>query len=371
MNGTRGGIAFFLPSLVGGGAERVFVDLANHFSSQGLPVAMICARLQGELLPRLHPEVRRIDLGVPRILSSLLPLWFTLRRHRFEVVFSAMTHANVVLLLAGRLLAGSDGRVVVQEVARFNEGRNLRLARQERLVCWLAERLYHRADAVLAISDLIVDELQAGRAKPLKNVVVLPNPVDLERIRRLGQEPPHHPWLGDGDSLPVIMGMGRLAPEKDFATLIRAFARLQDSVPSRLILVGEGAGRVELQRLVQSLGLADRVAMPGFLDNPYGDLARCRLFVLSSVAEGFSLALAEALALGRPVVVTACGEPPLDMVGRGRYGAVVPVGDVEAMARAMAESLSRKWQSTELSARVERYGIDPVARQYRKILWGD
>src|SRR5262249_37227290 len=150
--------------------------------------------------------------------------------------------------------------------------------------------------------------------------------------------PLSHPWFAPG-SLPVILGVGRLTWQKDFPTLIKAFALVRSRQPARLLILGEGEKRLELETIVKELGLAADVCLPGYVDNPFAYMHRCSAFVLSSASEGLPNSLIEAMACGAPVISTDCASGTAEILENGRYGPLVPVGDVEAMATAISATL--------------------------------
>jgi glycosyltransferase involved in cell wall biosynthesis len=216
------------------------------------------------------------------------------------------------------------------------------LARRNRFDRWLQytsiRYFYPWADAVLVPSQGAADDLLAIGGLDPEKVKVVPSPIVNERLLRLAKEPCPHPWLETGEP-PVILGVGELCERKDFATLLRAFAQVRAALPSRLIILGEGRKRPELEALAHTLGIADAVALPGFDPNPYAYMARAALFVLSSRCEGAPVVLMEALACGVPVVSTDCPSGPREILQGGRLGALVPVGNAEELARAVLVTL--------------------------------
>ncbi|MGE0371534.1 MAG: glycosyltransferase, partial [Gammaproteobacteria bacterium] len=183
-------------------------------------------------------------------------------------------------------------------------------------------------------------------------------------LEALAREAPPHPWLEEAAGPPVILGMGRFTEQKDFATLIRAFARLRAGRACRLMLLGRGRLQAEYEALATRLGVTADIAFPGFAENPYSYLARARLFVLSSAWEGSPNALTEALALGVPVVSTDCPSGPRELLAAGRYGTLVPVADDAALARAMAATLDGPLPAAELRLAAADYTVEASARAY-------
>jgi glycosyltransferase involved in cell wall biosynthesis len=167
----------------------------------------------------------------------------------------------------------------------------------------------------------------------------------------------------------VILSVGRLSAEKDYPTLLRAFALLQNQVPARLILLGEGGQRAGLERLASELGIGATVSLPGFVRNPFAYMARARVFVLSSLFEGFGNVLVEALACGCQVVSTHCPGGPGEILDRGRYGRLVPVGDHAALARAILEAIAEPMDTEALRRRADDFSVERAARRHLDALF--
>jgi len=169
-----------------------------------------------------------------------------------------------------------------------------------------------------------------------------------------------------------VLGVGELCERKDFATLIEAFSRLRQTVPSRLIILGEGRKRKELESLVERLNLQEAVDFPGFHANPYAFMSRASLFVLSSRCEGAPVVLMEALACGVPVVSTDCPSGPGEILQRGRLGPLVPVGNVSELADAMHGTLREPPAAELLRGGAEPYRVSRSADHYLHALgWTD
>jgi len=167
---------------------------------------------------------------------------------------------------------------------------------------------------------------------------------------------------------PLIVGVGELSGRKDYATLVRAFARLDPERGARLLILGEGRRRGELESLSAKLGVRERVRLPGFVDNPYPAIASADVFVHASRFEGSPVVVMEAVGLGRPVVCTDCPSGPREILGNGRYGRLVGVGDDEAMAAAIAAQLDAPPSSTEVRRAGARYTIAASRDAYMRVL---
>lgn len=331
-------LALFLPSLDGGGAERVMVTLANAFAARGYAVDLVLAKAQGPYLKDVSPAVRIVDLNVERVLKAIFPLIRYMKSERPAVMLSAMGHANIVALLA-RKLARTSIRLVVSERGLISGEYAIASSLAARATFMLVPMVYRWADAVCAVSKAASDDLAHFARFPSGYVKTLYNPFDLEKISKLSKGELHHPWFAEGQP-PVVLGIGRLNEAKDFSVLIRAFARLRTSHRARLMILGEGELRFDLESQISALGLSsDDVELPGFVSNPFLYLSRCSIFVLSSRREGLPGVLVEAMACAAPVVSTNCLSGPDEILEGGKWGKLVPVGDVEALAAAMAEVL--------------------------------
>jgi len=346
-------IAFFLPTLAGGGAERVIVNLAEGISERRLPVDLVVATAEGPFLSQLSPSVRLVDLHAGRVLRSIVPLVRYLRRERPRVLISSMGHANVVAVWAARLARRRTPVIVTVHNTMSQSTPQQGLA--GRVWPHLLRTFYPWADRIVAVSRGAADDLARTVGLPRNEVEVVYNPVITPAMMAVAGRAPDHPWFGPGQP-PVILGVGRLTNQKDFATLIRAFAELRRSRSARLMILGEGEERRALEVLIREHGLTDDVALPGFRDDAIAYMAGSALFVLSSAWEGLPTVLIEALAAGTRVVSTDCPSGPREILQDGRLGALVPVGDAAALARAMNDALERP------SERVPHQVLRPFTR---------
>lgn len=360
-------VALFLPTLRGGGAERVMVNLAHGFSQRGVHVDVVLAEADGVFLSRVPPGAQVFDLGVKSVYRAVPGLARYLRRRRPDALLSALTHANLVAVL-GRLIAHVPVRTCVAVHSTLSVEVRETPGLKGRVIPGLASLLYRRADRVIAVSEGVADDLARCASLPREKIKVIYNPVVTPDLLARAEEPLDHPWFSDGEP-PVVLSVGRLTAAKDHATLIRAFALVRRERVARLVILGEGNERRHLEALAGELGLGDDVALPGFVENPYTYMRRARVFVLSSRWEGLPTVLVEALAVGTPVVSTDCPSGPREILEGGRWGRLVPVGDVDALATAILVSLDEPGPLPGAAERmVERFGLDAVVEQYRDVL---
>lgn len=354
-------VGLFLPSLRGGGAERAAVTLANALAASGVEVEMLLARAEGPYLAHLAPAVEVVDFGLRRVVQSIPALASRLRRGGLGAVLSTVTNANLALL-AARHLAGAPVRVVVREGNTLSEVAALSRGVAERLLPTFARRFYPSADLILANSRGVAEDLVASLGLPAASIRVLPNPVALEPVRQAAREAPGIPL--PEPTFPLLVAAGRLVPQKDFLTLLRAVALLRERLPVHLALLGEGPERGRLEAEAARLGLSTALSLPGFLPNPHAVMARARALVLSSRWEGMPNVLLEAMALGVPVVATDCPSGPRELLAEGRFGPLVPVGDAPALAAAIAATLASPPAGEELRARAAAFDVTALLPAY-------
>ena len=358
-------LALFVPSLRGGGAERVMLELAHGFVSRGIPTDLVLPQVEGPYLSQVLPEVRLVDLRASRVLSSLPGLVGYLRRERPAALLSTLTHANLVALWAKRL-AGVRTRVVVREANTLSVGKNQGAG--NRLLPFLARRFYRWADEVVAVSEGVARDLTVTARLSPEQVHVLHNPIVTRELVELAHAGLDQPWFAAG-APPVVLAVGRLSPQKDFPTLIRAFAARRNR-SARLMILGEGPERPRLEAMVASLGSTSEIVLPGFVANPFAYMARAAVFVLSSAWEGMPGALIQALACGAPVVATDCESGPREVLQNGRFGRLVPVGDVSALAEAIDTTLAEP-RRTLPDGVLDRFTQGSALTAYLRVLWGN
>jgi len=361
--GHRAPLAFFLPSLAGGGAERVVMNLASGFSQRGFPTDLVLGTLEGQYLSQVPDTVRVIDLKATRVLRSLHPLAAYLRRERPLALLAALDHANLVAMAAARIAPGPT-RTVISIHSTLPKNGHADSSIRGRAIPWLLGRFHRCADAIVAVSEGVADDFAATTGTPRDRIEVIYNPVILPTLMAAASERPAHPWFED-TSRPVVLGVGRLTPQKNFRLLIDAFALVNHQHQARLVILGEGPDRGELEAHIRHHGLESCVALPGFLENPYACMARARVFVLSSDYEGLPTVLIESLAVGTPVVATDCESGPREILRGGTLGELVPVGDAPALARAIGRVLTSPCR-TPPAETLRPFTLDVVLDQFQK-----
>ncbi|MFQ5784854.1 MAG: glycosyltransferase [Alphaproteobacteria bacterium] len=390
-------IAVLLNTLAGGGVERVCLTLATAFAARGYKVDLVVCRDDGRMTEHVPASVRLVRLPAasrwrahvallaarPGPLRAILPLLLApkpprvlkhlpafvryLDREQPEAVLSAFTPVNLMALWANRL-AGTSARLVVSEHETVSA--HIAHRRYRRTYPALIGAAYGDAAGIVAVSTGIADDLARIAGLSRARIAVVHNPIPCGEIAARADGGSDDPWLMEKDVPPLILGVGRLAAQKDFATLIRAFARLRAERPARLAILGEGRERTALERLARTLGVANDVRMPGYVAEPFVWMARAAALALSSRQEGFGNVLVEAMACGCPVVSTDCPSGPREILADGEYGPLVPVGDAAALARAIAGVLDAPPTRARLRARAADFDVASAADAYLGLLAG-
>jgi glycosyltransferase involved in cell wall biosynthesis len=361
---SRPKVACFIPDLSDGGAQRAVIKLVGGILARGLAVDLVLVNREGVHLRRVDARARVVDLAAGRVAKAIVPLARYIARARPRALISFLSHANVVAV-AARALARADTRLAVVEQNTVSAVRS-RLRRDGWLPP-LVRRAYTRADAVVGVSEGVAHDLVSRLGVPPDRVSVIPNPVVDAALLEAAAAAADHPWFAK-DCARVFVAAGRLAPQKDFPTLLRAFRMLREKKAARLMILGEGEERARLEAMIVEMRLTEDVALPGFVENPYACMSRAAAFVLSSRWEGLPTVLIEALACGCPVVATDCPSGPREILSGGKYGALVPVGDQAAMCDAMAQALEARPRAGVLKERAARYSVERAVSQYLELL---
>jgi glycosyltransferase involved in cell wall biosynthesis len=357
------------------------VDLARGFAERGHRVDLLAIRPRGELRGALGPGVRVLSLAgaltrLPlvagskrrRALAAVLPLAAWLRRERPDALLATSHSTNVAAAIAGRL-ARAPTRVVLRFDSQLSRSPRLAGTRTQRRRERRARRYFPRADAWIAISEGVADDAARLLGLPRARITAIHNPVITPELLRQIAAPVDEPWLAPGGP-PVVLGVGRLVPQKDFATLVRAFARVRAGREVRLLVLGEGPERAALETLAAELGVASDVRFAGRVAAPPAYMARAAVFALSSAWEGFGRVLVEALAAGCPVVSTDCPSGPREILAGGEFGPLVPVGDAEALALAIDRLLDRPPERARLRERAAEFSLERGVERYLEVLAG-
>jgi glycosyltransferase involved in cell wall biosynthesis len=357
--GDRLKILFAIPSLAGGGAERVVTVLLRNIDRERFEPVLVLAAGSGPLRRHVPDDVEVVEIGAKRTRGSVAGLVKAVRKYRPHVVFSTLGHLNMLMRMAGPLMPRGTAFV-----ARENNipSRNLENTSRPGLWRFLYKKLYPGFDRVICQSSDMLEDMAENFKIPRHKCAVIANPVDVDRVRELA-------GAGEPDFSPQglnLLACGRLTDQKGFDLLVRAMAELDDTVA--LTVLGDGPLRQGLELLAQEEGVSHKVRFAGFSDNPYPDMAACAAFILSSRYEGFPNVVLEALALGARVAAFDCPGDVGEIIEGLPGCALAERENPQDLARAIKEVLAAPGEPDTLSSSVrERYGARTITRRYEEV----
>lgn len=365
-------VAFLIPNLYGGGIERVIISLLQGFIVKVFSVDLLLIdEGMGISKKEIPSECRIFNLRARRSLTALLPLQKYLKQEKPDILITSATQVNAMALLTKVVFRLSIPIIVTEHSTFFAALPHSKRPITSRFLPFFMRWLYPRSSFVVGVSKGVIEDLKKILGDAFPRLRVIYNPIIDQELLLKAEEPLDHPWFSSS-TLPVILGVGRLTKQKDFPTLIRAFSLVRGKHPSRLVILGEGEDRPKLEALVKELGLKEDVWMPGFVANPYKYMKRASVFVLSSLWEGFGNVLVEAMVCGCPVVSTDCFSGPREILEDGRWGRLVPLEDVEALAEAILEILTNQDFAQILSQkgqeRAREFTREKAINEYTKLV---
>lgn len=363
-------ISIFIPSMEGGGAERVVLNIANALSQhENSSVSLILSQAKGIYLDKISSNVRIIDLQSKRTMNSLYGLVKHLKQHNPDVLISAINHANIIAVIA-KLFVKKDIKLILTQHTMLSH--SVRSTNKLLTVTLfnLVKLTYPLASKIITVSKSIENDVINNVNVREDQIQTIYNPIMEDRILEQSLEKVHHDWFKSG-SPPVILSVGRLNEVKDYPTLFKAFKILREKMDVRLLVLGEGALRENLTNLSHDLELKNDIQILGFVENPYKYMSRARVLAMSSLYEGFGNVLVEALACGTDIVSTNCPGGVSEILDNGRYGVLVPVGDVESLAKALFEVLNKN-QIISKSDKLKRaldFSIEKIVGDYTELIY--
>lgn len=355
-------LVIYLADFNGGGAERMHLNLAPEFIRQGFEVVFVVHQVKGDLVREFPKDIRLVSLNCERTFSAILPLAKFLKAEKPDVLISNLGHNNVIAVWA-KLLAASKTKVIATQHNTLSKESATNASIRYRMLPFLYRHFLKYADAIVGVSKGVTEDMKRLCGFQDNKLCTIYNPIVGADFNQRMDAPVKHIWLDDED-IPVFIAVGRLSDQKDFPTLLRAFAILRKKRSARLMIVGEGNARQKLEQLARELGIANSIELTGFQLNPLPYIKGADVLVMSSLYEGFGNVLVEALACGTPVVSTDCISGPGEILEGGTYGKLVPVGDAQAMADAMLAVLDSPVDHEALKRRGLQFSVKNSADQY-------
>ncbi len=366
-----------IPSLRGGGAERVAENLLNNLDKTQDIILCLFGKNNSQKLP-MNIKVRCLPLKSSKNVLYAVANFFLLIFHLSKIIreempcsiLSFMDYPNIIAIISN-YLAGRKARVNISihtiPELHFKKYSN---SKWNVSISILMKLLYSRADKIIAVSNFIRKDLILNYNIKKAKVVVIYNPIDIEKVNALASEEISDQWFRE--EVPIVISVGRLSKEKGYDTLLRAFAIAREKSDIRLAILGEGEEKKSLEELDKKLGIERDVVFLGYKNNPYKYMKRASIFVLSSLYEGFPNVLIEAMACGTPVISTQYNPYPHEIIEHGKNGLLVPVTNEKALAEAMLKLLNDPAGMTMLAAnakeKAKEFLVQKIAGYYGKVL---
>lgn len=353
-------VVFFQPNFRAAGVEKVNILLANEMFKLGVDVEFLVFKKEGEFLNLLNKKIKVTDLSVERALHSFIALVRYFFRHK--VIFVSSYSGLSLLSIIANAITLNRSEVYACEHSTLSKITQVKGSFKDKVIKILLKFFYNHCSGVICVSKGVANDLVEHVGVSSKKVKVLYNPVVNNTIFESINYFPEHKWFLDKAS-PVFIAVGRLDVAKNFALLINAFNKVVEEQDARLLILGEGSLRDELQTQINTLGLQEKCELVGFVDNPYKYMKHADAFVLSSDFEGFGNVIVEAMAVNTPVVSTNCPSGPSEILEDGKWGTLVPVGDVDALANAMLDVINNP-PSVDLTVRANHFTTEKAAANY-------
>lgn len=372
MNKPRIKIAFFLPNLEGGGGERSVLNLLKGLNKENHKISIVLEEKRGDFLKDVPKEVSIIDLSTLRLPGIFFKFIRYFQKEKPDIFISTFPRFNLIILLA-KFFSRRKVKFIITERTTVSGLYITARKVSHRLIAYfllpyLIRLIYPKADAIIGISRGVAEDLYKI-IRSSQKIRVIYNPIAVEQIYTLAEEPLEHPWFSSR-KIPVILAVGRLAKCKDYPNLLMAFNKILQKQPIRLVILGKGSEKSKLERLADKLGLSENIAFLGFQENPYKYMKKASVFVLSSIQEGFGNVIVEAMTCGTPVVSTDCRSGPNEIIENGKNGILVSVSNPKALAEAVLNLLKnpllRKKLSEEGKKRAQDFSVEKITKEYEK-----
>lgn len=360
-------IALYIRNMNGGGAEKVFMTLSNHFISKGYEVDLLLTSSKGTHISSLDKRVRVIELSSKKTVLDFFKLVGYLKNESPDVLLSGLTNCNLIASISS-LFSRSDTRIYVTQHSYQTEA----FKAQSPIIRYIYKALigtfYRRANGLISVSEGVNKDLTDSFRFLKKRSAVINNPFDIPYIKRQSLLSSNHPWLNKHKNYKVIISAGRLNPAKDFENLLRAFAIVKNQLNVRLIILGEGKLKDDLSESIEKKKLNGLVDLYGFTENPFSFIAKADVFVASSKHEGLSNVIIESMICGVPIVSTDCPSGPAEILENGIWGKLVPTNNPEALADAICTQLNSNTK-IDCSRRVQDFDKEKIGNDYLNFIF--
>jgi len=359
-------VLFILDDLEGGGAERVFVNIANGFVQNNIAVEFLTGNKLGIYLNILNPAIPVMEVGGKSLLSYLTVFPQIFRKNNYTHIFTASHYAATAAIISKKLTR-ITGKIYLTHHYAHPAVRQLKYLKGDAILKLIHFFVTPHANKIIAVSKGSLEWLRKFSHHPLQQATFIYNPVFDDAIYSLAAEPVNFP-IAVRDKI-LLLHVGRLAVQKDHITLIGAFRIFkQTHANAVLFILGTGPLQSMLENYIGTNELSSCVFLIGFESNPYKWMAKCDVLILSSVFEGFGNVLVEAMALGKTVVSTNCPSGPEEILNKGEFGYLCPVKDPFELSNAISKAVASPFDKDLIKAYSQQYRINTIVKKYIEIL---
>ena len=359
-------IIFVIPSLKGGGAEKILTELLRNLDRDLFNLELVTFTNEGNYLNLIPGDVSVVNLAKKSAMDSLrlvFAIYRILKKENPDLLVSSLTYANYVCAIA-KYFSRSKVPIILTEHSVLSE--SIPTERFSHIKKKILRYFYPKADCLVTVSQGSKKELVNSFVVPANKIVVIHNGIDIDLTLKLGKEDVDHPWFRE--DIPILISVGRLTKLKNFPLILKAIHSLKDKLYFRFVMLGEGEERHNLEAMAKELGISDRVSFLEFQNNPYKYVSKSTLFVLSSFWENFPVVVLEAMCLKVPVISTDYTFGHGEMIENNLTGLIVPNGNADALAEAILLLLKDESLRCNLaeaaSIRVNDFVIGNMVKKY-------
>jgi len=359
-------ILFILNNLEGGGAERVFVNIANGFVANGIEVDFLLGNKRGLYLNILNPSITVTETGGTSFYTYLRSFPKIFKQKQYTHIFTASDYISAAAILSKKT-SGVASKIYLTHHYNLPPNRPFKHWKGDLVAKLIHTFITPHADKIITVSKGSLTWLRRFSNNKVLNAITIYNPVYDESIYKLASEELHYPTNVAGKI--IVVSAGRLEEQKDQLTLIKAIAILKETLPNIILFIlGSGPLKAELENYIHQHKLQNEVVLVGFDSNPYKWLSKCTVFAMSSISEGFGNVLVEAIALGKTVVSTNCPSGPAEILQNGELGYLCPVKDPVMLSTAILKAIESPLDPAVLQAASQQYTISAIVAKYMETL---
>lgn len=361
-------ISFFIPSLSFGGIEANTIRLAKAFYNEGNIVDIVVVNSKNDYKERIPNGINIVDLDCDKLIFSLPKIIKYIKEKKPIALISASEGVNIITAIAKQFVKNTPTKIIISVRTHLSTEYKESNSRIKRIFPILSRFFYPGVDSIVAVSKGVANDIEQLLNIPIEDINVIYNPIVDESIADLSNEIIDHPIFQKNRNYKIILGAGRLTKQKDFKTLIYAFNEVRKTINSKLVIIGEGNERKNLEKTIKELEIENEVALIGFVQNPYPYMKNSDVFVLSSIWEGFGNVIVEAMATGTNVVSTNCQSGPSEILDNGKYGKLVEVGDYNQLSDSIIKMIEDPKSEKFIKERAYFFSVESTLNEYQKLI---